>query len=64
MEKQNRVNEEKNRNRQRQETEVVTERESKKWSNKEDGNTWKDCHQTKTCGGKRHSIKKGRKKND
>ena len=61
MEEQNRVNEEKNSNTQRQETGEVAKREK---VGEEDGKTRRDCHQTKTSGGKGHPRKRGTKKND
>ena len=58
MNEQNRENEAKDRNTLRQET----ERENRHGSDHEDWNTRRDCHQTETCGGKRHSKKKGQRK--
>ena len=50
MEEQNKLNEEKDINTQRQETEVVTRRE--KVGNQEYKKTKRDCHQTETYKGK------------
>ena len=64
MAQQNSINKEKESKTQRQETEEVARREKVGEGAIRNGKTRRDCHQTKTSGGKRHTRKRWTRNND